>query len=262
TANGRGEPRACRPDLGTGTRALLLAAARDQARAAEESIRVLLEMDPKEKLPVLNSDFKKTRNIRGLVGGETGQVVRMDAYLASLEARTKNLAAKEAADGLKPDLVLQGGYNTNSNVQSTTTAALNKISNTDIPTTQVGLKFTYVFDTDAKLSQGALYRKEALASQLKSERKMIESESSWSELQRRYEEMLKQIEMAEHISQLQTSRAKEQALKLSRGRAVTSDVINSEEDASTSLLNVNRLHAEARKMEAQSRLFIRLSDQQ
>ncbi|MGZ3797928.1 MAG: TolC family protein, partial [Pseudobdellovibrionaceae bacterium] len=73
---------------------------------------------------------------------------------------------------------------------------------------------------------------------------------------------LKQIEMAEHISQLQTSRAKEQALKLSRGRAVTSDVINSEEDASTSLLNLNRLHAEARKMEAQSRLFIRLSDQQ
>jgi flagellar hook-basal body complex protein FliE len=89
---------------------------------------------------------------------------------------------------------------------------------------------------------------------------MIESESSWAELQRRYSEMLKQIDLAERISQLQTSRAKEQSLKLSRGRAVTSDVIISEEDASTSLLTVNRLRAEARKMEAQSRLFVRMTE--
>jgi hypothetical protein len=47
---------------------------------------------------------------------------------------------------------------------------------------------------------------------------------------------------------------------LNRGRAITSDVINSEEDAANSSLNVNRLRAEARKLEAQSRLFVRLAE--
>jgi outer membrane protein TolC len=245
----------------TASRDLLFASAKDQVTAAEKNIRLLLELDDKEPLPVFETDFKKPRDIRSLVGATGGEIVRLDAYLASLEAKTRSIGAQETKDALKPDLVLEGAYNTNSNIQTSTTNALNKISNQDIPTTQVALKFTYMFDTDAKLSQESLARKEALAAQLKSERKMMESASSWAELQRRYGEMLKQIETAERISDLQKARAKEQSLKLSRGRTVTSDVITSEEDAANSSLNLNRLRAEARKMEAQSRLFIHLSEQ-
>jgi len=244
----------------TASRELLLASTRDQAVAAEKNIRLVLELDPKDKMPVLESDFKKPRDIRALIGGDAGRVVRLDAYMAALEAKTKDLGAQEAKDQLRPDLVLQAAYNTNSNIQSNTTEALNKISNTDIPTSKIGLNFTYIFDTDAKVSKEALYRKEALAAQLTSERKMLESENSWSELLRRYGEMLKQIDTAERISQLQVSKAKEQSLKLARGRAVTSDVVNSEEDAANSTLTLNRLRSEARKMEAQSRLFIRLNE--
>lgn len=244
----------------TASRELLLTSIRDQVVAAEKNIRLLLEMDDKEKLPALTSDFKKARDIRGLVGTGGARIVRLDAYLASLEAKTRNLGAQEAKDALKPDLVLEGAYNSNSNIQDSTSEALGKINNLDTPTSKIGLKFIYMFDTDAKVSQIDLARKEALAAQLKSERKMIESETSWSELQRRYDEMLKQITIAEKISQLNVSRAKEQSLKLSRGRAVTSDVITSEEDAATALLTLNRLRAEARKMEAQSRLFITLNE--
>lgn len=245
----------------TASRQLLLDSTRDQAIAAEKNIRLFLEMDDQEKIPSLESDFKQPRDIRALIGGDSGRVLRLDAYLAALDAKTRNLGAKEAADQLKPDLVLQGSYNTNSNIQSSPDVALNKIVNLDIPTAKLGLNFTYIFDTDAKLSQESLYRKEALAAQLKSERKMLESETAWAELLRRYGEMLKQIDTAERISQIQINRAKEQALKLARGRAVTSDVVNSEEDASTSILTLNRLRSEARKMEAQSRLFIRLNEQ-
>lgn len=244
----------------TASRDLLLATAKDQLTAAEQNLRTFLELGESEKTPVLTSNFKQARDIRGLIHGNSGRVVRMDAYLASLEAKTKNIGAQEVADGLKPDLVLEASYATNTDVQNTTTDALNRLHKTDIPTTQIGVKFTYMFDTDAKLSQEALARKEALAAQLKSERKLLESDVSWTELQRRYAEMLKQIETTEKISELQTARAKEQSLKLSRGRAVTSDVINSEEDVATAVLNLNRLRAEARKMEAQSRLFIRLDE--
>ncbi|WP_413287598.1 TolC family protein [Bdellovibrio sp. HCB337] len=244
----------------TASRDLLLASTRDQLVAAEKNIRLFLEMDDKEKLPALTSDVKKARDIRGLVGATNGKVVRLDAYLAALEAKTRNLGAQEVRDALKPDLVLEGAYNTNSNIQDSSTEALNKINNLDIPTAKLGLKFVYMFDTDAKVSQESLARKEALSAQLKSERKMLESEYSWGELQRRYDEMLKQITTAERITQLNISRAKEQSLKLSRGRAITSDVITAEEDASTSILTLNRLRAEARKMEAQSRLFVPLNE--
>jgi outer membrane protein TolC len=244
------------------SRELALATTRDAAAAAEKTLRDYLEMDDKDKTPTLQSDFKQARNIANLIEGERGQVVRLDSYLASLEAKTKSLAAREVKDALRPDLVLQGQYNTNSNVQNSPSNALNKINNTDIPTSQIGLKFTYLFDTDSKVSKEALARKEALAAQLASERKSLEGESSWSELQRHYAELLKQIDTADRISKLQLQKAKEQALKLSRGRAVTTDVVNSEEDASSSQLILNRLLSEARKLEAQSRLFIRIDQSQ
>lgn len=244
----------------TASRELLLATTRDQAVAAEKTLRLFLEMDDKEPMPTLDSDFKKPRDIKTLVGGTSGRVVRLDAYMASLEAKTKDLGAKEAVDQMRPDLVLSGVYNTNSNIQSSPSDALNKISNMDIPTTKIGVNFTYMFDTDAKVSQQSLYRRDALAAQLKSERKMLESDISWSELLRRYGEMLSQIQTAEKVSQIQTNRAKEQSLKLSRGRAITTDVVNSEEDAANAILTLNHLRSEARKMEAQSRMFIRLNE--
>lgn len=244
----------------TASRELALEVTRDQSLAAEKNVRDFLELSPTEKLPVLSSDFKKARALSVSVSADgSGEVVRLDSYLSALEAKAKGIGAKEARDALRPDLVLQGAYSTNSNVQSSPSEALNRISNTAIPSTQVGVQFTYLFDSDAKVSQESLARKEALAAQYRSERKMLESESSWSELQRRYGELLKQIETAEKLSRLQLSRAKEQSLKLSRGRSVTSDVVMAEEDASSSALALNRLRSEARKLEAQSRLFIRLN---
>jgi outer membrane protein TolC len=242
------------------SRELQLAMTRDQAISAEKTLRDMLELAPNEKLPAFESDFKQNRGINTFVEGQGGRVVRLDAYIATLDAKTKKLGAEEVTENLKPDLVLQGAYNTNSNIRPNTTETLNHIADPNIPTTQVGVKFTYMFDTDAKNSQESLARKDAIASQLRSERKLLESDTSWSELQRRYNELLKQIETADRISQLQSSRAREQSLMLNRGRAITSDVINSEEDAANSSLNVNRLRAEARKLEAQSRLFVRLAE--
>ncbi len=182
----------------TTSRELSLAITRDQSRSAEKNLRDFLEMNSDEKLPSFSSDFKKARKIQEfLTGDPAGQVVRLDAYLSSLDAKVKNIVAGEAKDALRPDLTLQGGYATNSYSTVSSNEALSNISKADTPTTQVSLKFSYIFDTDSKLSKEALTRKEALAAQIQSERKILESESSWSELQRRYAELLKQIETAE-----------------------------------------------------------------
>jgi outer membrane protein TolC len=241
-------------------RELALQMTRDQARTAEQSVRDFLELGPTEKIPALTSDFKKPRGLTALISGEgNGEVVRMDSYLASLEAKAKSAGAREAQDALRPDLVLQGAYATNAYNQTTPDEAFSNNTRSDHPTSQVGLKFTYMFDTDAKISQESISRKEALAAQLRSERRLMESASSWSELQRRYGELLTQIETAEKVNKLQLSRAKEQQLKLNRGRSITSDVVLSEEDAASSGLSLNRLRSEARKVEAQSRLFMRMN---
>ncbi|MBK9322926.1 MAG: TolC family protein [Bdellovibrionaceae bacterium] len=244
----------------TASRELSLSIIRDQALASEKVLRDFLEMNTDEKVPSFSSDFKQTRRINEfLTGVPSGRIVRLDAHLSELEARMKSFAAKETKDSLRPDLTFQGSYATNSYSTLSTNDALSRISKAETPTVQLGIKLSYMFDSESKVSKEALSRKEALAAQIQSEKKALESESSWLELQRRYGELLKQIETAERLNKIQLSRAKELTLKLSRGRAVTSDVVTSEEEASSSSLSLNRMRAEARKIEAQSRLFIRLN---
>lgn len=134
--------------------------------------------------------------------------------------------------------------------------ATNSWTETDRPTSRVGLKFIYPFDFAPRDAAREAARKSALVAQLQSERKNLESESAWSELNRRYGELSRRIEAAAEISRLQTAAARAQSDLFNKGRAVTANVITAEEDAANAELNLTRLRAEQRKMEAQGRLFI------
>ena len=202
----------------------------------------------------------QAREIRTLVGG-SGKVVRLDSWLASLDAKVRAISAEEAAEAVKADLNLSGSYNTNSftpgGVASDGTTDLNK---TDHPTTQVALTWTYLFDTDVKDASQKSVRKAAEAAKLVAERKALEGETAWNELNRRYSELGRRIKSASIVQQIQSDRAKAQADKLARGRSVTSDVINSEQDAAEAALQLTKMQAEQRKLEAQSRLFVTVKE--
>jgi len=236
-------------------RQLQLISAEDDLAAAKRKLRDFLEYSEDQPLPEMTGDISERRSLASMVDGKGGKVVALDAYLSSLQARAQSLVAREVEDQLRPDLVLSGSFNTNSFEQDMPTAT-QEWTDTDRPTTKVGLKFVYPFDLSPKTSAREAARKEALSAKLQSERKMLDSESSWLELNRRYSEMSKRVETAEQMSKLQTAAAKAQADLFNKGRSITANVITAEEDAGTAELNLVKLKSEQRKMEAQGRLFV------
>lgn len=113
-----------------------------------------------------------------------------------------------------------------------------------------------MFDTEVKSAQSSVARKETLAAELQSNRKKIESDVLWNELNRRYLELTRKIDAATKMFELQSALAKAEADKFNKGRSVTSNVINSEQDAEDAEHNLTMMKIEQRKLEAQSRLFI------
>ncbi|MFP5519484.1 MAG: TolC family protein [Bdellovibrionia bacterium] len=235
-------------------RELQLLMAQDEQKAAEKKIRDVLELSSDEKTPDLKGDINIRRNLVDIVGGK-GPVVSFEARISQLAARARQKGAQEAKEGLRSDLVLAGSYKTNALAEDFD-EAMSSFTETDRPTQSVALTWTYIFDVEAKKATLENAKKEALAAQLQAERKMLESETQWSELNRRYLELSKKIEAASRISSIQTQRAKAESEKFNKGRSITSNVINSEEDAAEAELTVTKLKTEQRKLEAQSRLFV------
>ena len=236
-------------------RKLQLVSAEDDLSAAKRKIRDYLEYSEDKALPEMTGDISKPRALNSMVDGKGSRVVALEAYLSSLEAKARSIEAQETEDSLRPDLVLSGSYNTNG-YDTDVPAAMQKWTQTDRPTTKVALKFVYQFDMAPKRAAKDAARKGAAAAKLISERKMLDSESSWIEINRRYSEMNKRIEAASEISRLQTAAAKAQSDLFNKGRSITANVISAEEDAANAELNLVKLKSEQRKMEAQGRMFV------
>ncbi|MBX3019180.1 MAG: TolC family protein [Bdellovibrionaceae bacterium] len=251
-------------------RELQLLNSEDELRASEEKIRDLLEMGAAEPLPNLAGNLEGARSPQAFIDGairargetadSAAQVVRLDAYLSVLEARTKAVVAREVAEGVKPDLVLQGMYKTNS-VEDGMSAAFSGVTDPAKPTTMVGVKFTYLLDGGVKDAARNSAKMESLAAEQRQSRKLMESQTSWEELQRRHAELTKKIDAAAKSSTIQTQKADAERDRLAKGRTITSTVILAEQDAAESQLSLAKMRAEQRKLESQGRLFIQISEQ-
>lgn len=240
-------------------RQLQLITVQDDQEAAKRQIRDFLDLGPAEDFPVLEGDISQVRPLNALIEGKTGKVVALEAYLASLSAKARSLTAREIEDAYRPDLVLSGAYNTNA-LATDMPGATSHITDTDRPTAKVALNINYMFDTSVKKAAQDVARKEALAAQLQSEQKMLDSDSAWIELNRRYIEMTKRVDAATEGVRIQMARSKAQTDLFNKGRSITFNVVNAEEDVATAELNLYRLKSEQRKMEAQGRLFITLEE--
>lgn len=241
------------------TRTLQLIAVEDDLASARQALRDYLELAPGESLPPIDGDLAQARTISSMVDGTKGKVVKLDAYLSYLDARAQQLAAQQVEDAYRPELTLVGSYKTNS-FEDDMPKAAEKWADTQKPTAKISLNFTYMFDTDVKNAARNISKKTALAAKLQSERLFIDSDSAWVELNRKYSEMSRRIQAAEQTAKLQDDRAKAEGVLFNKGRSITNNVVNAEEDAGISKLNLVRLRSEQRKMEAQGRLFIAIEE--
>ncbi|PWU17603.1 MAG: TolC family protein [Bdellovibrio sp.] len=236
-------------------------------KSSEIKIRSLLQTAPEEKAPELTGKLDEQRPLPALVGGggtghgsvggeaATGKIVSLEAYLSVLEAKAKAVGAREAEDSMEPDLTFEARYGTNG-VDPQWSPAWAKIADTSIPTTSVGLRLSLLLDGPMKESVRRMARMEALASSQKKERKLIDSEAQWKDLLRTHEELSRRVEAAGRLAKVQVAKAEAERDKLSKGRSITLQVIQAEQDAAESELVVARMQVEHRKLEANARLYV------
>jgi outer membrane protein TolC len=240
-------------------RQLQLLSTKDDLTANQRKIRDFMELKETDPLPEFQGRIDLERNIRDRFRGAK-KVVRLDALTAQLEAKTKSLVSEEVENANSADLNLSYSYKSNQYRAEETIPATSPAADCDgqmsCPTTTVALTWTYMFDTDVKNSAKSSARKEAMAADLRSQRKRIESDQAWQELLRRNDELTRRIEAARSIEKLQAERARAEQDKLSKGRSITQNVIQSEQDAAEADLTLIKLMAEQRKLESQVQMFV------
>lgn len=242
-------------------RELELIGTRDELRTLQEKLALQLELKPEEAFPNIEGDLGALRGIEKLIDGSGQKITRLDAYLSTLDSEVKSVAASEATEKVKPDLTLDAQYKTNG-YDSTDSATLNKMTNSDKPTFGIGMTFTWALDWDSKSAVRTTAAKDALTAQYKKEKKAQEGESAWRELSRRHFELTARIKAATELARVQVAKAAAERDKLSKGRSVTSNVITAEQDAAESELTLAKLKAEQRKLESMGRLFVRIEEAQ
>jgi outer membrane protein TolC len=242
-------------------RELELLNAKDDLRTAQQKVADQLEIKNLTELPDLQGNLGQNRSVKSYVNPATAKnrIVRLDAYLAILDAKAKAVAADESQDSLRPDLVVQGSYKTNG-YDDDLNGSWSKTTDPGHPTVNVGVEFRWLLDWETKGAARNAAKMDALAATLKKERQLIESDSDWSELLRKNDELSKKIVVAQKISETQTAHAAAERQKLSKGRAITSDVITAEQDADEAALTLTKLKTEQRKLESQGRLYIAIGE--
>jgi outer membrane protein TolC len=242
-------------------RELELLNAKDDLRTAQQKVADDLQLKDVKELPMISGNLDVKRPLQSYIssGKIEGRVVRLDAYLSVLDAKAKAVSSEEANESLKPDLVVQGSYKTNG-YDDDLNGSWSRVTDPGHPTTNVGVQFKWFLDWETKGSVRNTAKMDALAASYKQERALIESDSSWSELNRKNNELTAKIEVAQKIADTQMAHAAAERIKLSKGRAITSDVILAEQDADEAALNLTRLKTMQRKLETQGRLYVAIEE--
>ena len=238
------------------TRELQLITSLDDQKNLQRKIRDFIESSEKMSIPRFKGDLNEMRSLNFYLP-KTNDFTKIDVQASILEQALKKTVLKEGIANQKSDLQLSASYNTNAyDATKSATALVGDLSKTDTPTTQIALTWTYLLDSEEKRALTLQNEKELQLSQLKLQRKKLESVSYWEELSRRYNELTNKISAMTKVTEFQRERAKAEQDKLAKGRSITSQVITSEQEASDSELTLLKLKAEQRKLEGQGLLFI------
>ena len=237
----------------TSVRELELLTAVDDLRAEEVRFRQNLDVTPNELLPSIDSNLVENRPyVKELM--QMKNVIRIDSYLASLDAQTKRFVAEEIIESLKPDLSLVGSYNTSS-YDPNYNQALKDISQTTRPRSFIGVNLTWLFDTEAKRSQISAAQKDALASRYTAEKLRLDGQTAWSEFLRKYQVSQETVKTLEKIANFQRERAKAEQDKFAKGRTITLNVVTAETDSAEAAVKYLKAKSGLRKLEAGTLFF-------
>lgn len=244
-------------------RRLELIGAEDNLKAARRKVADFLQVTQVSEVPEeLGTDISTVRDPARLADN-TSEPRRIDTLLKVAEAKMRAAVASETGDALRSDLRLEGLVNLNSKDPASDPTATPSMGPTLVrftdplkPKVQMQLVWQMNLDQGGVDRALGVSRAEAHAASVLAERALFESKSAWSELLRRHGELTARVAVLESLSKTQLEKASREQERLSRGRTTTFQVVNFEQEAADARLNLLRLKAEQRKLEAAGRLFI------
>ncbi len=239
-------------------RELQVTTAMSDLKNTEIRVRQNLELSDDEKTPTLQLDSNKERPyIKKLK--QLNNIVKMEIYLASLEADISKTIADETTDNLKPDLNLFGSYYYTS-FNKDYDKAVSEMTQSELPQSTIGVSLSWLLGGSIKSSTLEALEKESLSSALKASRKKTDSVQSWSEFVRQYNVLEQQAKILDQIVEIQKNRLQAENQRFSKGRSVTASVITAETEAAEAESNALKTRIGLRKYEASSLLYFSPTD--
>lgn len=206
------------------------------------------------------AELSRARDIQTMTipwkGNDTGRISRLDFLEAKFEAQIAQVTAREAREGIRPELGVQVAYGKNS-IEPSRSDALRDSFNQDNEQHTIGM----FFRTGLDLSQEYRKVESAQAAQQSAElrRQSLEGEDkiAWEQLQRDVSLLQGRIMTAEKLVGLQNSKANAERERYRKGRTTAFQAITFEQDAAEAEIGLLTLYAQMRMTEAQARQFAR-----
>ncbi len=135
----------------------------------------------------------------------------------------------------KPTFEIYGSYALNGRAPDSNLAMTNSFK-TDHDTKSIGLRFVTPLDFGTTSDNISGYKKEQIAADQNFQRKLFEQEQQWNDLVSRFEDAKIKLALVEKIEEAQRIKAANERERLSKGRTVTFQVLNFEQDFAQSEL--------------------------
>lgn len=159
-----------------------------------------------------------------------------DDTKAALELQKISKASADLSiEKNKPALELYGSYALNGRDANKDQAITNSFK-TDHDTRAVGIRFVAPLDFGTTSDNISGYKKEQIAAEENYQRKLFEQEQSWNDLSSKFEDAKIKLSLVEKIEEAQRIKATNERDRLNKGRTVTFQVLNFEQDFAQSEL--------------------------
>ncbi|MCM2352186.1 MAG: TolC family protein [Pseudobdellovibrio sp.] len=181
--------------------------------------------------------------------------LRLDAYAQEQRAQQNSFEALRDEDSLSPDLSVFASY-TQNGIAEKFDPAWDRAIEENHSEQKVGLTLTLLLDSEGKSQQQKASAKASEAAKYRAQALNRESENSWDELARNFENIGEQIKIAKNLFDIQSQKLKAEQQRFQQGRTTTLQMTTFEIDAAESELRLYRLLSQQQKLASQFRLFV------
>jgi outer membrane protein TolC len=161
--------------------------------------------------------------------------LREDTKAALELQKISKASADLSIEKNKPTFEVYGTYGLNGRDIQSTQAFSNSFETTH-DTKAIGLRFIAPLDFGTTSDDINGYKKEQIAASQNFQRKLFEQEQQWNDLASRFEDAKVRLSLVEKIEEAQKIKATNERDRLSKGRTVTFQVLNFEQDYAQSEL--------------------------